>query len=61
MCIELSSFSIFPEVRIMINNNYNRLVDSYSVLKLRSYDTMQLNQIRNLAPLPVTPVVIYDI
>ena len=34
MCIELISFSIFPEVRIMINNNYNRLVNSYSVLKL---------------------------
>ena len=36
----------------MIKNNYNRLVDSFSMLKIRSYD---------LAHLPVSPVVIYDI
>ena len=45
----------------MINNNYNRLVNSFSMLKIRSYDRMQLNHIRDLAHLPVPPVVIYDI
>ena len=45
----------------MINNNYNRLVNSFSMLKIRSYDRMQLNHIRDLARLPVPPVVIYDI
>ena len=45
----------------MINNNYDRLVNSFSMLKLRSYVRMQLNQIRELAHLPVPPVVIYDI
>ena len=45
----------------MINNNYNRLVDSFSMLKIRSYDMMQLNHIRDLAHLPVPPVVIYEI
>ena len=45
----------------MINNNYNRLVNSFSMLKLRSYDRMHLNHILNLACLPVPPVVIYDI
>ena len=45
----------------MINNNYNRLVNTFSMLKLRSYDRMQLNHIRNFTSLPVPPVVIYDI
>ena len=45
----------------MMNNNYNKLVNSFSVLKLRSYDRMQLNHICDLARLPVPPVVIYDI
>ena len=45
----------------MIYNNYDRLVNSFSMLELRSYDMMQLNQIRDLAHLPVPPVVIYDI
>ena len=45
----------------MINNNYNRLVNSFSMLKIWGYDRMQLNHIRNLACLPVPPVVIYDI
>ena len=45
----------------MINNNYNRLVNSFSMLKIRSYDRMQLNHIRDLACLPVPPEVIYDI
>ena len=45
----------------MINNNYNRLVNSFSMLKIRSYDRMQLNHIRDLARLPVPPEVIYDI
>ena len=34
----------------MIDNNYNRLVNSFSMLKLRSYARMQLNHIRDLAP-----------
>ena len=41
----------------MINNNYNRLVNSFSMLKIRSYDRMQLNHIRDLARLPVPPEV----
>ena len=45
----------------MINNNYNRLVNSFSILKIRSYDRMQLNNIHDLACLPVPPEVIYDI
>ena len=45
----------------MINNNYNRLVNSFSMLKLRSYDRMQFNHIRDLARLPVPRVVFYDI
>ena len=45
----------------MINNNYNRLVNSFSMLKIRGYDRMQPNHIRNLARLPVPPVVTYDI
>ena len=45
----------------MINNDFNRLVNSFSMLKLRSYDRIQLNQICDLAHLPVPPVVIYDI
>ena len=45
----------------MITNNYNKLVNSFSILKLRSYDRMQLYHIRDLACLPVPPVVIYDI
>ena len=44
----------------MIINNYNRLVNSL-MLKLRSYDRMKLNYIRDLTLLPVPPVVIYDI
>ena len=46
----------------MVNNNYDRLVKSFSMLKIRTrYDRMQLNNIRYLARLPVPPVVIYDI
>ena len=45
----------------MINNNYNRLVNSFSMLKIRSYDRMQLNHICDLAHLPVPPEVIYHI
>ena len=45
----------------MINNNYKRLVNSFSMLKLRSYDRIQLYPIHNLACLPVPPVAIYDI
>ena len=45
----------------MINNNYNRLVNSFSMLKLRRYDRMQPNHIHDLALLSVPPVVIYDI
>ena len=46
---------------MMINNNYNRLVNSFSMLKIRSYDRMQLSHIRYLAHLPVPLEVIYDI
>ena len=56
MCNELNSFSIFY---VMINNNDNRLVNFFRMLELRSYDRMQLNQKRDLAHLPVTPVVKY--
>ena len=42
----------------MINNNYNRLVNSFSMLKIRSYDRLQLNHIHDLGRLPVPPVVI---
>ena len=45
----------------MINNNYNRIVNSFSMLKIRSYDMMQLHHIHDLARLPVPPEVIYDI
>ena len=46
----------------MIYNNYNRLVNSISMLKIRSLtDRMQLNHICDLAQLPVPPVFIYDI
>ena len=45
----------------MITNNYNRLMDSFIMLKIRSYDRMQFNHIRDLAHLPVPPKVIYDI
>ena len=45
----------------MINNNYNRLVNSFSMLKIRCYDRMQLNHIRDLDRLPVPPGVINDI
>ena len=46
----------------MINTNYNRLVNSFSMLKIRSYGRMQLNHIRDLARMPPPPPeVIYDI
>ena len=45
----------------MFNNSYNRLVNSFSMLKSRSYDRMQLNHIHDIDRLPVPPVVIYDI
>ena len=45
----------------MMNNNYNRLVNSFSMLKIRRYDRMQLIHIRDLANLPVPPEVIFDI
>ena len=44
----------------MINNNYNRLVDFFSMVKIKRYDRMQLIYIRDLVHLPVPPVVIYD-
>ena len=43
----------------MINNNYNRLVNSFSMLKIRSYDRMQLNHIHDLARLQIDSTTIY--